>query len=234
MRTHSTFTLARGITFFVMLSFATVASAQHILDLSVGTSFQDHANAQMAFRRQIGDRFQTGIELQYGLPKYRFVETKAMRAGYAMTASAPFSLRLALEDNIQLYGIGRVGARLQGIIDPDDNDMQDSTLASSALVTEIGLITTFKAGDKINVQGGMSFPMAFEVSPLSLQEYTWVKIHLGASRDWDTHTFFAHGNIGSAFGASGDTYKYIWSLEAGVRFHFGDPIHNHSLVHTSI
>jgi hypothetical protein len=32
---------------------------------------------------------------------------------------------------------------------------------------------------------------------------------------------FIKGITGPAFGASGDTYKYIWSAQAGVRFALG-------------
>lgn len=233
MKTNSNFNFVK-VAAVVMLLFCTqITNAQSSLDISIGSSFQDDANAQIMFRRPFGQRFQAGVEFQYGLPKYRFVETKTMREGYAVTASLPFSFRLAAQEKIQLYGIGRIGARFQGIIDPDNNDMRDSILASSAVVTEIGLTTTFKAGENIQMQGGMSFPMAFEFSPTTLQEYTWAKIHLGAAREWEKYTLFAHGNIGSAFGASGDTYKYIWSLEAGVRFKFGDNSNASTLIQAS-
>lgn len=233
MNTTKHFNLLKRICLLAILLSTTSLSAQNILDVSVGASFQDDANAQIAFRRQLSDKFQMGLEFQYGFAKYRFIETNAIREGYAITASLPFSYRLATEERIQLYGIGRLGARFQGIIDPDGNDMRDSILNSNGLVAEAGLISSFSVGENSRMQGGISFPMAFERSPLAIQEYTWVKLHLGAARSWNNTTLFTHGNIGSAFGASGDTYKYIWSVEAGIRFNFGDASANQQFVHTA-
>jgi hypothetical protein len=195
---------------------------QTTLDFSVGSSFQDNFNAQIAIRNQFNPRFSGGFEYQTGMPRYRFVGTKVMREGYTHSLSLPVSYLIQNQEKIQLYGIGRLGVRFQGIIDPDNNDMRDSILASTAALGEFGLISTFKASEKVNLQGGMTFPIAYEISPLTVMEYMWVKLHIGGSTTKDKTTFYAHYNIGAAFGASGDTYKYIWSLELGARYAFGE------------
>ncbi|MEM1217849.1 MAG: hypothetical protein AAGH79_03020 [Bacteroidota bacterium] len=198
------------------------ATGQTLLDLSVGTSSQDNFNVQVAVRQQFSDRLQVGLELQAGSPQYRFVGAQVMREGYSYAASVPLAFRLAKEKKIQLYGIGRLGARFQGIIDPDENDMRDSILASTAIIGELGLASGFRVGEKITLQAGLSFPLAYEVSPNALFEYTWTKLHFGGSWNSPRTSVFLHSNVGSALGASGDTYKYIWSLEVGVRYTLGN------------
>lgn len=205
----------------LMLLFSSISAAsfgQAFLDLSAGASFQDNFNMQFAIRKQFSPKFQGGFEFQYGNPKYRFVETKVMREGYAYSISLPTSILLSQEERIDLYGIARLGARFQGIIDPDGNDMRDSLLSSTAIVGEFGLISCFEVSEKIALQGGATYQLAYEISPQSLSEYGWLKLHFGGALNLNKSTVFLHTNIGNAFGASGDTYKYIWSTEIGIRF----------------
>lgn len=196
--------------------------AQTSLDASIGTGFQDNFSTHLAVRNQLSPLLSAGLEVQTGLPKYRFVGTKVMREGYTFSASAPLALMLADEDRAQLYGIGRIGMRWQGIIDPDGNDMRDSILQSTAVLGELGFLAGLSASEGLNFQGGISFPLAYEINPLALMEYAWVKLHLGGSLNLGNATLFAHTNIGHAFGATGDTYKSIWSTEAGIRFNLGE------------
>ncbi|MEO0404096.1 MAG: hypothetical protein AAF193_04430, partial [Bacteroidota bacterium] len=179
-------------------------------------------NAQLAVKHQFSDRIQAGLEFQYGSARYRFVETFAMREGYSYTITAPVSYLITNNESIQLIGIGALGIRNQGIDNPGGDLKPDSTLESTSIVGEIGLASAMRFSDKLMFQGGISFPLAFETDPSSIQEYTWVKLHAGAAYDLNRLSLFAHGNIGHAFGASGDTYKYIWSTEVGIRFRFGE------------
>lgn len=209
--------------FFISMFFTTeFCYSQTSVDASIGSSFQDDFNAQFTLRKEFSSRLRAGFEFQYGSPKYRFVSTKVMTEGYSYSFSLPVSYLITAKESIQLFGIGRVGARFQGIIDPDNNDMRDSVLASTALISEFGLISSFGISEKVNLQSGISFPIAYELSPNSLTEYTWVKLHFGGSWAVKQNTFFLHANIGNAFGASGDTYKYIWSTELGIRRSFGE------------
>ena len=191
--------------------------AQAILDLSVGSSFQDNFNSQLAIRNQFGSKFQAGFEFQYGIPKYRFIETRELRDGYTLAITLPGALQIQNDENIQLYVVGRLGMRFQG-----DNESGDSSRSSSAILYEVGLLTTFRVFENVQMQSGISLPSAYEISPSEISEYTWSKLHLGASSKLNGLTLFVHTNIGAAFGASGDTYKYIWSAEAGVRIPFGE------------
>lgn len=196
--------------------------AQTTVDVSMGTGFQDDISAQTAIRNQFSPKLNVGFEFQTGAPKYRFVGTKVMREGYTFALSLPISIQLQKLEKIELYGIGRIGARFQGIIDPDNNDMRDSILSSKAIIGEFGLLTAFMVSGKTSLQSGITFPIAYETSPLSLMEYMHVKLHLGGNHSIGKVTLFVHSDIGAAFGASGDTYKYIWSANLGARFSFGE------------
>lgn len=210
------------ILLLLILTWGGNVSGQSFVEFSAGSSFKDRFDAQIALRKQFTPKFRAGLELQYGSPQYRFVGAKPIREGYSYSFSLPLSFRLAEEENMQLYGVGRVGARFQGIIDPDENDMRDSILGSTAFITEFGLLTSFELNEKINLQSGMTFPIAYELSPESLQEFLWIKLHLGGSVTRNRSTFFLHTNAGHAFGASGDTYKFIWSAKIGIRYAFGE------------
>jgi hypothetical protein len=77
--------------------------------------------------------------------------------------------------------------------------------------------------EKLNLSSGILLPAAFEIAPTSLFEYMGTpNFTAGLSYLASPKTIvFIKGVTGPAFGASGDTYKYIWSVQAGVRFAFG-------------
>jgi len=112
--------------------------------LSIESSFQDNFSTQVAIRNQFTPRLNSGFEVLTGLPKYRFVGTKVMREGYTFSLSIPNSFLIQQQEKIELYGVGRIGARFQGIIDPDNNDLRDSTLTGTALMGELGVMTSLR------------------------------------------------------------------------------------------
>lgn len=196
---------------------------QGLLDLSVGTSFQDNFAAQVTYSQQFSKKFRAGIGVQYGLPTYRFVGAKPFQnTGYSYTIAVPLTLELVRQEKIQLLGLLKLGARFQGVIDPDGNDQRDSILASTAVLGEIGLLINIPISERVNIQSGVSFPIVYELSPNSLLEYQLTNIHAGVSYALEKQVFFLKGSMGAAFGASGDTYKFIWIAQAGVRLQFGE------------
>ena len=202
---------------FSYVIFCETANSQSLIDISTGTSFQDQFAAQLTYRKQFSDNFRAGIELQYGSVKERFVEAQLIEEGYATSISIPMSLLLSKEEKIQLFGTFKAGIRFQGIIDPDGNNRRDSTLNSTALIGELGFLALVKASDNLYFQGGVSFPVGFELSPSSLFEYQWTNLHVGMSFKARENILFLKGNLGPAFGASGDTYKFMWALQGGIR-----------------
>jgi hypothetical protein len=205
------------------LLFIQNASAQSIVDISGGASSMDNYFTNLSYRRQVSDNFRIGFELQYGSPKYRFVEAKPFEKGYAWSLSVPLSFKLAEQERIRLDGFVRPGFRFQGIIDPDNNGIEDSLLNSRAVLFEAGLLVNVKLTEKLNLSSGVLLPTAFEIAPTSLFEYMGTPNFTGGlSYLASPKTIvFIKGITGPAFGASGDTYKYIWSAQAGVRFALG-------------
>ncbi|MFN5213725.1 MAG: hypothetical protein ACK5DY_03835 [Bacteroidota bacterium] len=205
------------------LLFIQNASAQSIVDISGGASSMDNYFTNLSYRRQVSDNFRIGFELQYGSPKYRFVEAKPFEKGYAWSLSVPLSFKLAEQERIRLDGFVRPGFRFQGIIDPDNNGIEDSLLNSRAVLFEAGLLVNVKLTEKLNLSSGVLLPTAFEIAPTSLFEYMGTPNFTGGlSYLASPKTIvFIKGITGPAFGASGDTYKYIWSAQAGVRFAVG-------------
>lgn len=198
-------------------------SAQSIVDISGGASTMDNYFTNLAYRQQINDNFRVGFEIQYGSPKYRFVAAKPFEKGYAWSLSVPLSFKIAEQDRIRLDGFFKPGFRFQGIIDPDNNGKEDSLLNSRAVLFEAGLLVNVKLTEKLNLSTGVILPTAFEIVPTSLFEYMGTPNFTGGlSYLASPKTIvFIKGITGPAFGASGDTYKYIWSVQAGVRFAFG-------------
>jgi hypothetical protein len=198
-------------------------AGQSMLDLTVGTSNLDRFMTNIALRRQVSDRFRVGLELQYGAPRYRFVDARPIREGYSGIVSVPLSLRLYEKDRMRLDFYARTGLRFQGIIDPDDNGVRDSRLQSTTLLIEPGLIVTTGITSKVDLQSGITFPVAFQIAPLSLFEALHAPlVYTGLNfKATDKRSFFIKTQFGAAFGADGDTYKFSYTLQAGARFALG-------------
>ncbi|MEM1000163.1 MAG: hypothetical protein AAGN35_24120 [Bacteroidota bacterium] len=193
--------------------------AQTWLDLSVATSAADRIQNSLALRHQFSKRFRAGLELQASHPRYRFIEARPIREGYSFAFSLPLRLTIQESKRMRLDLFGRLGGRIQGIIDPDENDQRDSILNSAAVLVEPGLLITIKASDRLHFLTGITFPILYEVSPGRLLENQTNAIRAGASyRLGDRSVLFAQALTGPATGASGDSHKYHWGLHAGVRF----------------
>ena len=195
---------------------------QTMLDLSVGTASQDNFFSQVAIRHQFTENFRAGLEIQNGLVNERYIAAKPIREGYAVSINIPFTFRISNLEKIQLYNVNKVGIRLQGIIDPDGNDRRDSTLTSTAFIADFGLVANVTISDKIHLQCGSTAGIGLETAPASIFEYIWTNIHLGFSYQMsEKNILFFKSNFGPAFGASGDTYKFISGVQAGVRCSLG-------------
>lgn len=219
------------ITFLVSGLFSVPASAQTLLDLSVGTSRQDNIFTNIALRRQFSERFRAGVELQIAAPRYRFISGKAITEGYAYTIAVPLLWNVYDQDRIRLDVYGRAGLRQQGIIDPDGNDRRDVRLNSTALVIDPGLLVSVRVTDKLQVQSGVTFPLFFEVSPGSLFENNITTVLAGVSYQVSDRTvFFVKTLAGPAAGGDGDTQKFVWSVQTGLRFSLGTRRSTRSLI----
>jgi hypothetical protein len=208
---------------FSVLLFDNKIAAQSMVDISVGTSHQDAFFTNLAYRYQVSEKFRIGIETQFGVPKYRLIDAKVIKEGYSSTTSIPLTLRLYEKEQIRLDLYTKIGARFQGVLDPDKNDNRDSLLTSTALAFEPGLLVTVKLNDKLNLQSGVTFPLLFQFQPSALFENLYPAFtHLSLNQKIGTNSIlFVKSAFGPALGGSGDTQKFGKSIQAGIRLNFG-------------
>jgi hypothetical protein len=206
--------------FFSLISGS--VAAQNFIDLSVGISNQDRFATQIAIRRQVSTRLRVGIEGQFGSPRYRFIDAKPITSGYFTQVSLPTSLRLYESSPMRLDFFAKPGLRFQGVIDPDENDTQDSVLTSTAATIDLGLLATVMVSEKFHFQGGITFPTAFQLSPSTLFENNTTALHGNLSYQLRPNSiFFVKTQMGGAFGADGDSQKFLWTVQTGLRFVLG-------------
>jgi hypothetical protein len=198
-------------------------TAQSMFDVSVGTSNADRFSLTAAYRYQVNAKCRVGLDVQYGAPKYRFVNAKPITEGYSTTIAIPLTWRLYEKENLRLDAFMRAGLRFQGVLDPDKNDIRDSIKASTALIIDPGLIVTIKTSEKLSFQSGITFPIAFQTSPSALFESAHTPlVYMGLNAKMtENRTIFVRTLFGEAAGGDGDTYKFGWVLQGGVRFTFG-------------
>jgi hypothetical protein len=207
------------------------ASSQSLFDIGVGASTLDKYFTNFAYRHQVNDNFRAGFEIQMASPGYRFVEAIPFEKGYATSLSIPISIKITEQGKIRLDGYVRPGMRFQGVIDPDDNGIEDSTLKSRAVLFDAGLVVNVQLSEKLNLNSGVILPAGFEVKPTVLFEYLGTpNVTGGLSYMASRKTIlFIKAISGPAFGADGDTYKYIWSVQGGIRLAFGKNPNNKSM-----
>lgn len=199
------------------------AVAQSLIDIGAGASTQDNYFTNLAYRHQVSNSFRIGLEVQVSSPKYRFIDAKLFKEGYATSIHIPLTFKITEQDRIRLDGYVRPGVRFQGVLDPDKNDKRDSILNSTAVMFDAGLLVNVKLTEKLNFNSGVSFPTGFQIAPNTLFEYFGAaNFHGGLSYAATSKTIlFVKGITGPALGANGDTYKYFWSVQGGLRFALG-------------
>jgi hypothetical protein len=207
----------------VLCLFKQELSAQSMLDVSVGTSLQDNFFTTVAYRYQVSDKFRIGLEAQFGSTKYRLMQAKAITRGSVSTISVPLTLRLYEKEQLRLDFYTKVGMRFQSLSNPTTQEVKDSLDNSTAFIFEGGLLVTVKLSEKLNLQSGVTFPVAFQTSPSAIFENVYPgMLHLGFNyKSSEKSTVFAKSLVGGGLGGNGDTQKLGWSLQGGVRFNFG-------------
>ncbi len=197
-------------------------SGQTLLDLGLGTSQQDRWASQLTLRRNFSPQFRAGLEVQFASPRNRFIEARPIDRGYAFHLALPLTYQIYQRETLQLFAFLKPSWRRQGIIDPDGNDQRDSLLRSTALAIEPGLFVNLLLGERLQAQSGVTFPTVFEIDPSQLFENQTTLIHAGlAYRSGARTQWFLNTNCGPAFGASGDSQKFLWSAQVGWRLALG-------------
>lgn len=196
--------------------------AQSLTDITFGTSKQDRALVNLAYRYQFSDSFRAGIELKTGLVNYRFIGAKLIDEGVSTTVSLPTLLRLYERDNLRLDLYSRVGVRFQNV--SSDYEQEETLQANSSFgfIVEPGLAVTYLLSERLSWQAGVTLPIVYEVSPEVIFENNVTNLFTNLGYQLGNNTvFLLKASTGPAAGAGGDSQKYVWSAQAGLRFLFG-------------
>jgi hypothetical protein len=202
----------------------TALNAQIQLDLQYGSSKSDYQYATLAASYQTAGRWRFGAEWQHSDYRYRFIDARAVRNGYAMSARLLAVARLAEDDRIRLDAFVKPGIRL--IQAPDGEEPLTSNYAFEdglGITLDPGLLATFKARERLWLHTGVNLHMALQIRPESIfEQYPSGFLFAGASaaagRRW---TWYGNALAGPAVGAGGDTEKFYWQLALGARLSFG-------------
>ena len=215
--------------FLFFFVFSHTVEAQTFADFSVGTSKQDQLFLNLALRKQFSDKFRGGIEIQTSAVNYRFIGAKVIDEGNSTSISLPSSFKLYQQNKLRLDFYSRFGVRFQSV---DDTYAQEKVLQESSSVgfnAELGLLVTLLLSDKCNIQSGFTLPNVFEVIPEFIYENNVTNLFANIGyRLSDKSTFVFKANAGPAAGASGDSQKFVYGLQAGLRFAFGKSATNNS------
>lgn len=196
-----------------------VAHAQTYVDASVGTSNQDVGFVNLALRKQFSEKFRAGLELQTAAVKYRFIGAKVIDEGQSTTLSLPLSLRLYQFNRLRLDFYGRVGLRYQSVAEQFATEKKLSDNTAVGFNAEPGLQVSLALSERLNLQSGVTLPNLFEVSPEFLYENNVSNLFFGLGHQLSPKAIFMFkANAGPAAGASGDSQKFNWGVQAGIRF----------------
>jgi hypothetical protein len=205
--------------------------SQSMLDLAVGSSNADHIFTTIAYRVSAHEHLRVGIECQLGSVRYRFIEAKPMRSGYAAMISLPILYKLYETEHIRLDLYVRAGIRFQGIVNHVYNHERNKSLTSTALNIEPGLMIAIPVSEKFLFHSGVTFPNFVELSPKTIYENSISAVNVGFSYQASKNKiFFFKALTGPAMGADGDSQKYSWSVQAGLRLVIGNKSKGNPLV----
>ncbi len=199
--------------------FAQFANAQTFIDVGIGLSNQDRGALNLAFRKQFSEKFRAGVELQSSSVRYRFIGAKVIDEGLSTSFSIPFSIRVYEFEKLRLDYYSRLGVRFQNVSQTfaDENKLQANN--SFGVNAELGLQVSLALSEKLNIQSGVTLPNLFEVNPQFIYENNVTNLFVGtAYKLSEKSTFMFRANAGPSAGANGDSQKFNWGLQAGLRF----------------
>ncbi|MGB3588161.1 MAG: hypothetical protein WBA23_16550 [Tunicatimonas sp.] len=206
------------LTFSLSLLFF-AAEAQVSFDLQYGASRQDYSNTTFRLNYQINDTWRIGGEFQGSDYRYRFIDARKIENGFASETRLFVLGRLAENDLIRLDFFAKAGWR--SVVASDETQEVNYAFENSgAVIFDPGLLVTIKASEKFFWHTGVRLPITYQVNPEPLAEQLQSSyIMLGGSYSLgERWALLANGSTGATFGAGGDTEKYMWRIDAGLRF----------------
>lgn len=201
------------------------AFGQWDLDMTYGSSKADYGFAMLRLSRQVSDRWRVGASYQFSDYRYRFIDARQVSDGFAGTLRLSGVVRLSETGGLRLDGFLHAGHRYIGLGTDAPQVFNYDFEPGHALILEPGLVVTLRASEAWNFHSGVNMHMAWQVAPEPLFEQ-FPSAHLlagGSYRLKPRWTLFLTSQTGPMSGASGDTEKFFWQAQAGLRYAIGTP-----------
>jgi len=207
----------RNVVLLFSILWSISTQAQSVLDIGFGSSQQDDIAIQVNYSKPLTPKFTVGIQYQYGMPNYRFISGITFKdKGYSTAISAPLLFKINSDNKLQLKLLLKPAVRFQGV-KPEETNNVNGDYKTTALMFESGLILNIPFNNKLNIQSGVTFPIIYEVVPTALFENQTTLLHAGVNyKIANNLRVFFNGNMGSSWGASGDSQKFSWSGQMGI------------------
>jgi len=211
----------KKIILFLIISASSASwlKAQTYLDLSTGTSNRDQVLFNASIKKQFNEKFRAGIEIQTGLVDYRFIGAKLIEEGNSTSISVPLLWKLFDDDRIRLNFYSRAGVRIQSVSSNYATEQLLEDNSSFGYFIEPGLMVSLPLTEKFNLQSGFTLPVIIESSPVGLFENNVTNLFATTAYQLSNKSILLFkANTGPAAGADGDSQKYTWSFQLGLRF----------------
>lgn len=206
--------------------FSLSASAQWSVDIQGGSSKQDYQNWILRGTIQLSERTTVSIESKNSDYRYRFIDARRVERGYSGQLSLSLAYRLHETEHLRLEGFLKPGIRYINFNEDDPQPFEFYSFSDSyALTFQPGLIVSIKSTDKLWLHTGINLFTSFQISPATLYEQFPSSLLLaGFSQQLgEQWVLFSNNMAGPASGASGDTEKFYWETNLGLRWCFGKP-----------
>lgn len=192
------------------------------LEIRLGTSQADTVEGIGVYRHPLWDGVQAGLQVSYGRYRNRFIDARQVTLGNVFQIETPLMFRLA--DNgglLRLDGFLNPGLRFMSA--PEATPWKDYAFQPSLAATFApGLLATLRVSDSLHLHFGAASPIVLQLSPSFVEEqYVTMQILTGASYALsDSLATYLRIPFGPTVGASGDTEKFVWAIQAGLRWQF--------------
>ncbi|MCI4667756.1 MAG: hypothetical protein MRZ79_06310 [Bacteroidia bacterium] len=194
---------------------------QNLIDLEVGVSKSDQVFGRLSYTFQFKKPVRLGFRLGTGDIQYRFVDARNVDNGTVLSGEILSQFRLSDNGDLSLYGFFNLGLRFIQLNAERPSEITNYAFQNSQAVTlDPGIVVHIKASETFNVFSGINMHMAIQYDPsVILEQQPSGYLLFGASLKTTKRSLvFVSSKIGSTYGAGGDTEKFFWSLQAGVRF----------------
>ena len=201
-------------------------SSQVNLDLEFGSSRADYGHWELGINHAISTKWRIGAEFQASDYRYRFIDARAVRNGFAGQFRLLLMGRMAESELLRLDFFAKPGFRYTAAGEEGEQFFENYDFQNSmALTLDPGILVSIKVRENLNFHTGLNMHTVLQIQPEAiLEQYPSSFLLAGASwspaKRW---VLFSKNSVGPAAGASGDTRKFFWESSLGIRFILGSP-----------